>query len=168
MILSMSGQAQLFLWTVLVGAVIGLFYDCFRILRRVVPLLALPFAVYLEDFIFWVAATGGTFYFMLNQNYGEIRVFSVLGAGLGAVLYFVTISRLVMLVFVTVIEYMKKVIAAALRIIFFPLRVLVSWLSPYLKKIYKKVRFVLRSVRMYGKIRLKKFLRALLIVRRKV
>jgi spore cortex biosynthesis protein YabQ len=76
MILSMSGQAWLFLSTVLAGAVIGLFFDVFRILRRTVPFLAKPVAVQFEDLFFWLLVTGATFYFMLNQNFGEIRLFS--------------------------------------------------------------------------------------------
>jgi spore cortex biosynthesis protein YabQ len=159
MILSMSGQAWLFLSTVLAGAAIGFFFDVFRILRKTVPLLATPAAVQLEDFIFWVAVTGGTFYFMLNQNYGEIRIFSVVGAGAGIALYFASVSRFVIIIFVAVIEYLKKVFAAAFKIIFFPVRMAFKWIYPKLR---------LRDFKRYGKIRLKKYLRNWFILRKKV
>ncbi|MCL2456757.1 MAG: hypothetical protein FWD19_04330, partial [Defluviitaleaceae bacterium] len=150
MILSMNGQAWLFFSTVLAGAAIGIFFDAFRILRKTFAIFASPAAVQLEDFIFWVAVTGGIFYFMLNRNYGEIRIFSVVGAGLGIVIYFATVSRFVLKIFVAIVEFLKKVFAAAFKIIFFPLRIFFNWFFPKLR---------LRALRRYGKIRLKKYLR---------
>jgi spore cortex biosynthesis protein YabQ len=167
-ILSMSGQAWLFLSTVLAGAIIGLFFDAFRILRKTVPFLANSAVVQFEDLFFWIMVTGGTFYFMLNQNFGEIRLFSVIGAGVGIVLYFAAVSRFVIKIFVAVLEYMKKVVATALRIIFFPLRIIANWVSPPLKFLYGKIRSVLRGIRRYGKIRLKKSSRNWFILRKKV
>jgi spore cortex biosynthesis protein YabQ len=167
-ILSMSGQAWLFLSTVLAGAGIGLFFDVFRILRKTVPFLKNLWAVQLEDLFFWIAVTGGTFYFMLNRNFGEIRLFSVIGAGLGAALYFAAVSRYVRIVFVAVIEYMKKVVAAALRIIFFPLRFIANLVSPPLRFLYRKMRSLLYGVKRYGKIKLKKSSRNWFILRKKL
>ncbi|MCL2578317.1 MAG: hypothetical protein FWE27_09805 [Defluviitaleaceae bacterium] len=169
MILSMSGQAFLFLSTVLVGACIGLFFDLFRILRKTVPFLAKnSLAVQLEDLFFWVIVTGGMFYFMLHRNFGEIRLFSVIGAVCGAALYFAVLSRFVIFVFVSVINYLKKVTATAIRIILTPLRLLFIWLSPPAKSLYKKIRSGLCGVFRYGKIRVKKTSRNWFILRKKV
>ncbi|MDR0273205.1 MAG: spore cortex biosynthesis protein YabQ [Clostridiales bacterium] len=165
---NLGGQATLFLSTVLVGAGIGLFYDVFRIFRRTTRFAKGVFVVQLEDLFFWVTVTGGMFYFMLNQNYGEIRMFSVLGAGIGIALYFATLSRLVMFVFVAVINYLKKVFAAAIRIITLPLRIIADFLAPYLKAIYKKLRSGLLRLLRYGKIRIRKTLRNWFILRKKV
>jgi len=168
-ILSMSGQAWLFLSTVLAGACIGLFYDFFRILRKTATFLAKSTAaVWLEDFLFWVAVTGGMFYFMLNQNFGEIRLFSMIGAAIGAALYFAALSRFVIIIFVNVINYMKKVVATALRIIFFPLRILLNFLSPTFVTLCKKIRSGLCHLLRYVKIRFRKSLRNLFILRKKV
>ena len=164
----MSGQAWLFVYTVLVGAAIGLFYDAFRILRKTMPFLSVPFAVQLEDLFFWAAVTGGTFYFMLNQNFGEIRIFCVIGAAVGIALYFAAVSRFVMVVFVAVIEYLKKVIAVAFRIIFFPIRIIANFISPPLKFLRGKICSALRRWKRYGKIRLKKTSRNWFILRKKV
>lgn len=166
-ILSMSGQALLFLWTVAIGAVIGIFFDFFRILRKTVPLLAKKF-VSLTDLLFWLAATAGMFYFMQVYNFGEIRWFALLGAACGTALYFATLSRFVMLVFVHIIEFVKKIVAAALRIIFMPLRILFSWLTPPAKRAHAKIRSGLLRLSRYGKIRLRKSARNLFILRKKV
>jgi len=166
MILSMQGQAMLFLSTVLVGAVIGLFYDVFRVFRKTArhP----TWAVQLEDLFFWLAATVGTFYFMLTRSYGEIRPFAIIGVVLGVVLYFATISRWVVKICVIIVTYLKRVIAAAVRIILLPIRLLITWLSPPIKTFAGKRHKDLRRVARYGKIRMKKTARNWFILRKKV
>jgi len=166
LILSMSGQGWLFLSTVLVGAAIGLLYDAFRIFRKTAPHSS--FAVQLEDLFFWVAATGLTFYYMLHRNYGEIRPFALLGFVVGVLLYFATLSRVVMVVFVAVINYLKRVIAAAVRIILIPVRLVASLLAPYMTRAYGATRKQARKVKRYGKNKLRKTARDWVILRKKV
>jgi spore cortex biosynthesis protein YabQ len=169
MILSMSGQAFLFLSTVLAGACIGIFFDFFRIIRKTIPFLAKnSVAVHLEDIFFWFAVTGGMFYFMLHRNFGEIRLFAMVGAACGIALYFALLSRLVVLIFVAVIEYLKKVFVTAFRIVFTPLRIIFNWLSPHAKSANKKMRSGLCRVFRYGKIRVKKSSRNWFIFRKKL
>jgi len=89
----MSGQAMSFLATVLAGAALGIFYDFFRILRRVLRHKTMAIAV--EDAIFWLVATLLMFVFLLHANSGEIRGFTFLGVVIGAALYFLTLSQFV-------------------------------------------------------------------------
>ena len=166
MILSMTGQAWLFLSTVIVGAAIGLFYDAFRIFRKTARHSGL--AVQLEDLFFWVAATGLTFYYMLHRNYGEIRFFTLIGMAIGLVLYFATISRFVLVVFVTVINYLKRVVTTILRIFLMPVRIIAAWLAPPLGKACGAARKQMRRVKRYGKARLRKTVRDWDIMRKKV
>lgn len=162
----LSGQAWLFLSTVVVGMAIGLFYDIFRITRKVAPHSS--FAVHFEDAVFWVLATGGMFYFMLHRNYGEIRPFALMGATCGVALYFATVSRLVLKVSVTVINFVKRVIAAAVRIITLPIRFIFNLFAPPIKKFLLKRRKNLRTIARYGKIHMKKHARNWKILRKKV
>jgi len=163
MILSMSGQAWLFLSTVLVGVGIGLFYDILRVFRKTTP--HLPFAVQLEDLFFWILVTVGMFYFMLSQNYGEIRLFSLIGAGCGAAVYFAGFSPFVMKVSVYIVNYLKKVVAAAFKIITIPIRFMYSLVKPPVAKFFK---FMLQRIKRYGKIQRKKVARSWYILRKKV
>ncbi|MCL2199571.1 MAG: spore cortex biosynthesis protein YabQ [Defluviitaleaceae bacterium] len=168
MILDMGAQAWLFLSTVLAGAVIGMFYDFFRILRRVATRFNTAWLVQLEDFLFWIIVTLGMFYFMLNQSFGEIRFFSILGTGIGMVLYFATLSRFFVQAGVAVINYVKKVLVTVVRIILLPFRVIAGWLSPLITPILRKIRSGLSHLARYGKIRMKKTTRSLFILRKKV
>jgi len=162
----MTGQAWLFVSAMLVGAVIGLFYDAFRIFRKTAPHTGL--AVQLEDLFFWVAATGFTFYYMLHRNSGEIRPFVLLGVGVGVLAYFLTISRWVLVVFVAVVNFIKKVIAAAFKIIVMPIRLIGLWLSPPIMKVYRSSRKQGRKIKRYGKSKLRKTVRNWTILRKKV
>lgn len=128
MILSMSGQGLLFLTTVAAGFVIGFVYDIFRIVRKTVPHSHLM--VQAEDLLYWVAVSLMMFYFMLHRNYGEIRIFSIAGAALGMILYFYSVSVIVMKVSVAVIGFIQKVILTAVRILLTPVRWLVKMLVP--------------------------------------
>jgi len=166
MILSMAGQAWLFLSAVMVGAAIGLFYDAFRVLRKTARHNRL--AVQIEDFIFWVAATGLTFYYMLHRSYGEIRVFTLIGVAVGVLLYFVTVSRWVVTAFVAVVNYLKRVVTVAVRIILVPVRFVLGWVAVPVRWAYGFTRKHARRARRYGRGRVRAAARDFGIVRRKV
>lgn len=138
MILSMSEQAWLFLSTVVIGFFIGFLYDIFRVLRRTVPHRA--FVVQIEDVLYWGCASVLMFYFMLFRNYGEIRFFSIVGAVVGVVLYFCSLSRVFMSAAVAFIEFMKKVVATAVRILLGPVRLLIRLLTPLAKQMLRLAR----------------------------
>jgi len=124
----MSDQAWLFLATVAAGFVIGFAYDLFRILRKTVK--HGHFWVQIEDILYWVAVSLLMFHFMLHRNYGEIRFFSIAGAALGMVMYFYSLSIMVMKVSVTVIEFSRKVLLTVARILLTPVRWLIKLLMP--------------------------------------
>ena len=166
MIPYVSGQAWLFLSTVVVGMVIGLFYDIFRIIRKTTPHRA--WVVQLEDVLFWVTATGAMFYFMLQHNYGEIRVFSLLGTACGVVLYMATFSPWVLKVSTAVINFVKRVVTTVVGIICLPFKFLYRLISPPARKFLAKRRKNLRTAARYGKIHVKKMSRDWSILRKKV
>jgi len=108
MILSMQGQAFVFLAAVVTGFACGFVFDLFRVFRKAIRHGTI--LTQIEDAIFWVLAAFIVFYVMFTLNEGEVRAFSVLGAFLGMVLYFSTISRVIMKVSSKIIEMIKKVL----------------------------------------------------------
>jgi len=123
MILSMSGQAWLFLGTVAAGFVNGFVYDIFRIARKTARHKS--WLVQIEDVLYWTIASVLMFYFMLRQNHGEVRFFAIVGAAIGMVLYFNSLSPLVIKISVAVINFIKNVILTIVRIILIPIRILI-------------------------------------------
>lgn len=156
MILSLQGQAQLFLLTVLLGGALGLVYDCLRVFRHIIPHKRLW--VQLEDGLFWMIAIFFVFAVMLGANDGEIRFFSILGMFGGMGLYFLTLSHLVIAVSDRVIYVVKKVLFLLFTIIMTPFRLVYLLIRRPLRKagffcdkIKKKV---LHSCNFYAKIKL--------------
>ena len=166
MILSMSGQVWLFLSTVAAGFVIGLVYDFFRVLRIVVT--HRQWLVQLEDVIYWVAVSLLMFYFMLHQNYGEIRFFIIIGAAIGVVIYFCSISPVFIKISVAVIEFLQRVIITVLRIILTPVRFLIRVLVPPVKCLARGGRRKLRYLKRRSTAAVRGFRRSLFVMFRKV
>jgi len=109
----MSDQAVSFLATAAAGAVLGLFYDFFRIFRRVVRHKTA--ATTIEDAIFWLVSTLLMFIFLLHRNFGEIRGFTFMGMALGAIIYFLTLSPKFTKFAVAVLRPLKKVVKKSLN-----------------------------------------------------
>jgi len=156
MILSLQGQAQLFLLTVLLGGALGLVYDCLRVFRIIIPHKRLW--IQMEDGLFWLSAVFFVFAVMLGANEGEIRFFTILGMFGGMGLYFLTLSRLVIAVSDRVICVVKKVLLLLFTIIMTPFRLVYLVIRRPLQKaglfcgkIKKKV---LHSCNFYAKMKL--------------
>ena len=156
MILSLQGQAQLFLLTVLLGGGIGLAYDCLRVFRRILPHKRLW--IQLEDGVFWLCAVFFAFAVMLGANAGEIRFFAVLGMFGGMGVYFLALSPLVIAVSDRVIYVVKKVLLLLFTIIMTPFRLVYLLIRMPLKKAGlfcgKLKKKVLHSCNFYAKIKL--------------
>ena len=138
MILSVSEQALLFLSACAAGFVIGFVYDIFRVVR-----IALPhpsFLIQLEDLLYWALAFISMFMFLHRTTGGEVRAYSLLGAALGALVYFLSLSAVVMAIFSAIISFVKKLVTTTITILLIPIGLLLHILSiPYLA-VLKKLR----------------------------
>ena len=88
---AISLQCSFFLISVLWGAILLVIYDILRILRRIKK--HKWFTIAAEDLLFWLLSAFLVFRLMYDQNDGVIRAFSVLGMGLGMVIYNRSISN---------------------------------------------------------------------------
>ncbi|MBQ8600124.1 MAG: spore cortex biosynthesis protein YabQ [Clostridia bacterium] len=89
----LSAQAVAFLWTVVLGAALGVLYDWFRIGRILKKKWA--FTVFLEDLLFSLLAAVATAYCFTFTNHGQVRLFLLAGELLGFVIYHNTVGVLV-------------------------------------------------------------------------
>lgn len=100
-------QSELFFTSIQIGIIIGIIFDSIRIFRKMIhhP----NFAVQIEDMLFWVFSGFMGFYMLYNCNYADIRPYIMLGMIMGASLYFLTFSILVMKVMTCIIELIKEI-----------------------------------------------------------
>ncbi len=92
---SVSQQTASFLLSVLLGAVLGVVYDCFRVARILLPPLAKPKPTFFEDVLFWLIYGFCVFCFAAAAARGQVRVFMLLGSILGFALYILTLGNLI-------------------------------------------------------------------------
>ena len=86
-------QWRLFMISALYGAVLGVWYDFFRAVRRKIS--HKDRTVHLEDVIFSLTAAAGLFLLFQICSRGEIRFYVLAGLFAGALLYFFLLSPLV-------------------------------------------------------------------------
>jgi len=156
MILSLHGQAQLFLLTVLMGSGMGLVYDGLRVFRHAFP--HKPFWIQLEDGLFWFLAVFLVFGVMLRASGGEIRFFSIFGLFGGMGLYFLTLSHFVIAVSDRIIWLTKYMVMLLFRIMMTPFLLIFLPFRKPLQKIRgfcgRKRKKLLQSVKLYVKMKL--------------
>ena len=162
MILSMGSQVKLFLLTILIGIITGFIYDLIKTLRKIVN--HNNFFVQCEDLLFWVLVSTGIFFIMLNKNSGQIRGFCIIGVFTGMLLYGILFSSIVLKISVGTTNFLIKVMVNSIRIMFFPIRLLMKILSGPLSFIKKN----LHALNQYIKIKLKRALDSIKIIFKKI
>ena len=90
--ITIAGQTAVFLQSLLLGAVLGCFYDLFRITR--IAFLMPALLVLIEDLLFFLFSSIALFGFLLENNDGQIRWFILLGVVLGWTVYYFTAGSL--------------------------------------------------------------------------
>lgn len=103
--MSYYSQEQVFIFFFIIGIIISMFFDFFRVLRKSFNTSNL--VTFFEDLIF-VLISGFLFIFsIIKLNGGEIRFFLFLGVFSGILIYSLTLSRLYVIIFYEIIKMCK-------------------------------------------------------------
>lgn len=87
-------EAAVFGYALLTGAALGVYYDLYRILRRI---FRCGYAMIVaQDILFWVTGAIGVFFSSMIATGGRLRIFYVLTALVGWGIYAATLGRLLM------------------------------------------------------------------------
>lgn len=100
-------QAILFLIYVMTGVIIGFIFDLFRSLRKSIKTSNI--ATYIEDILFWIIVGFIIINTILKFNYGELRLYIFIGLIFGAMIYFLTLSKIIVKFTAIVIEFIVKI-----------------------------------------------------------
>ena len=90
---SLSYECLIFLYSVILGAFLGVVFDVFRVIRAIV--LHNSFIVAFEDIIFILIWAFSLVVFSVELSGGIIRFFCFAGTFLGFAIYFFTIGKIV-------------------------------------------------------------------------
>ena len=122
----------------LTGAIIGILFDIFRILRK--SFKTPDFITYIEDILFWILTGAILLFTIFTFNNGEIRIYIFIGLIFGFILYLLTISKYFVKLCVTVLSFVKKVIYTPFNIIFkFTKKYIVKPILIMTRKVKRKV-----------------------------
>ncbi len=120
--LTLAQQSQAFLYSILLGVVLGAVYGVFKILR--LAFCRGKIFVFAFDFVYMLIFSLSIFYFSLAFLYGYIRIYIYIGSAAGFLIYRLTIGMLFSKIYGPIIDFCRK-ISSKIRI--------------YLKKFAKKV-----------------------------
>lgn len=97
------------------GIVIGILFDIFRITRRTFNTPNI--LTYIEDILFWILSGMLLLYVIFTFTTGEIRLYMIIILIIGAIIYFISISKYIILINTKIIQFIKK----ALYLVFKPI-----------------------------------------------
>ena len=146
---SISQQTALFLLSVVLGAGLGVVYDCFRVFRIIFPRAAKSADVAVQDVIYWLIYGFCVFCFAAVLARGQVRFFIVLGSLIGFVLYIITIGNtvtgVIRRIVTAVYTVLRKVYSAMIEPYVKILRIICQKLSPVFVRSHKNTEKKKRS-----------------------
>lgn len=107
---SLSYECLLFLYSVILGAGLGIIFDVFRAIRAVIPHNS--FFVAFEDILFILVWTFSLVIFSVELSGGNIRFFCFMGTLLGFTIYFFSIGKLVITFIRSVSSFIRRILNA--------------------------------------------------------
>lgn len=122
LIVSISEQVRVFLYAIIGGMLSVFIYDIFRIRRRTIQSGNL--LIYIEDFVFWLIATVIIFCTIYLSNETKIRGYVFLGIAIGGIFYILTLSKIIIKISVEVVIILSTIIKLILRIIKYPVKLI--------------------------------------------
>lgn len=113
-------QLTSFIIFTIVGVIISIIFDIFRILRKTFK--TPDIVTYIEDIIFWIATGIIVLFSIFLFNNGELRLYIFIGIIIGIVLYMLFISKYFIKLNVFIINLIKNITAKILHIISKPIK----------------------------------------------
>lgn len=108
-------QISCLLLFILIGILIGLIFDFFRILRKSFKTNVIMTTI--QDILFWLITGFILLFSIFILNDGEIRLYMFFSLFFGIYLYLVTFSKIIIKYLVNIICFFKKMLAVPLKFI---------------------------------------------------
>ncbi len=101
-------QSTAFLYSLILGLGIGVFYGLLKIVRT--AFCPQKVTIFILDFIFMIAAALAIFIFSIAYMFGYVRIFTIIGVIIGFFAYRLSLGRLFSKVYCPVIKFIGSVI----------------------------------------------------------
>lgn len=148
--LTVAGQTWSFLYSLLLGMGLGLFYDVFRILRIALPHRTI--AVAMEDLVYWTSAAFLTFFFFFYTDGGRIRIYLLVGEAIGFIFYYFTLGAVIVGATRRIIAALRWLFHWIYRLLIHPVLFAIGWILGFLGAAWEAARnFVKNSLKISNK-----------------
>lgn len=123
-----------FIFTIL-GLLIGIIFDIFRILRKTFK--TTDILTYIEDILFWFITGILTLAFIFKFNNGELRFYIFIGISIGSIIYMLFISNFFIKINILIFNIIKTFIYKIIHFLTIPFIFIFSLLKKvFIKPIY--------------------------------
>ena len=112
-------QEEIFMYACVLGALLGVLYDMFRIVRLADNWKA--WQIFLQDILYFVISGLITFVFLLTFNNGIVRIHVICGELMGWIVYYITIGEIVYRCSSGIIGAVKKAVKKIFIVILNPI-----------------------------------------------
>lgn len=165
-------QFTSFFFTLVIGLVLGVLIDAYRGFRRLSH--PRPLTTILGDFFLWLFLALLAFFLLLLNNWGEVRVYVLVGIGIGLIAYRYWFSTMVLSLWYKFFLFLGRVFKLICLTIIFPFKLLkkllflpLGLISMLLDWLWRLTRGITKGIRFRIKRRLGGFKQWLLKVGRK-
>ena len=129
-----------FIYFIIIGIVLSIIFDIFRILRRTIK--TSDIVTNIQDILFCIITGIIILFSIFYFNKGELRLYIFIGIFLGITFYMIFISKYFIKINITIIDFIKKV----LFIIIKPLIFILNFTK---KLIFKPISFIIINVKVF-------------------
>lgn len=147
MVITMAGQLKQLAIMAALGFAAAFAYDILRASRR--ALTQSTGIIAIQDVLFWVLCAVCTLLAVFRVNYGEIRLFMLLGMVIGVCVYYAAISP----VFLKITAYAAGLVTVCVGFLLRPFRVTAGVLGSIFEFFVNFIKKHLQNFRIYGKIK---------------
>ena len=130
-------QLHSFVIFTILGILIGIIFDIFRILRKTFK--TSDIITYIQDVIFWIITGGLILFSIFIFNNGELRFYLFIGIVIGLVVYMLYLSKYFIKINIFIINWIKKIISKILHIILKPVKIFFIFIK---KILFKPISFI--------------------------
>ncbi len=128
-----ENQALIFIVFTFTGILLGILFDFFRVFRRTFN--TIDIITYLEDILYWILAGIIVLYNIWFFNNGEIRFFMIIGIVMGAIIYSLLFSPILIKIETMILTKLKYIIMFFYKIIIIPIEKIINFFAFYTSKI---------------------------------
>lgn len=120
---------------ILVGFLIGLLFDMFRISRKTFK--TSDIVTNIEDVAFWLITGLFILFSIFKFNNGDIRIYIIIAIFIGITIYILIFSKIVINILVKIITFIKRIFSYIIKIFLYPLNLILKIFKILIKPIKK-------------------------------